>query len=188
MNPPTQSQPSLQQLFWLFSRIAIISVGGGVTGWLLRELVIKHKWLSSEEFFSGLAIAQALPGLNVVNLAIWIGYRLHGGAGAFWCAIGMIIPPLLLALLLYQGYEYIQTSAETTLIMSGVAAAAIGLSFEMGFHATKNIWHSKVSIGLLIITFSSIYLLKINFLVTVLILSPISVIYFYKKGKKEKEN
>lgn len=179
--------PSLWQLFWIFSRIATMSIGGGVTGWLMRELVGKRKWLSSEDFFSGVALSQALPGLNVVNLSIWIGYRLHGGAGAFWCAMGMIVPPLFLIILLYQGYEYIKDSTSAVLLMSGVAAAAIGLSFEMGAHAAALIWENKISVFFMIITFFSIYILNINFIMVIIVLTPLSVTYFYWKIKKDRQ-
>ena len=38
-------------------------------------------------------ISQALPGVNVKNMAIWIGYRLAGPAGAFAGFCGIIVPP-----------------------------------------------------------------------------------------------
>ena len=58
---------SSPQLFLIFSRIGLTSFGGGLSGWLLREFVQSRKWLTEEEFFSGLAISQAMPGINVTN-------------------------------------------------------------------------------------------------------------------------
>ncbi len=74
--------PTTAQLFVVFARIGLTSFGGGLSGWLLREFVQRRGWLGEEEFLSGLALAQAFPGVNVVNLAIWIGYRLRGTPGA----------------------------------------------------------------------------------------------------------
>ena len=65
--------PSCSQLFWVFTRIALTSCGGGVSGWLLREFVQNRKWMTQEEFLNGLSISQALPGVNVKNMAVWIG-------------------------------------------------------------------------------------------------------------------
>jgi len=73
---------SSPQLFLIFSRIGLTSFGGGLSGWLLREFVQSRKWLTEEEFFSGLAISQAMPGINMTNVAIWIGYRLRVNSGA----------------------------------------------------------------------------------------------------------
>ena len=80
-NPPTATQ-----LFLIFTRIGLTSFGGGLSGWIFREFVQKHRWLTEDEFLSGLAISQTLPGVNVSNMAIWIGYRLVGASAA---AIGL---------------------------------------------------------------------------------------------------
>jgi chromate transporter len=53
---------SSPQLFLIFSRIGLTSFGGGLSGWLLREFVQSRKWLTEEEFFSGLAISQGHAG------------------------------------------------------------------------------------------------------------------------------
>ncbi|MGP1614013.1 MAG: chromate transporter, partial [Pollutimonas bauzanensis] len=75
MNTPAQTSapPSLLTMFLAFSRIGITSFGGGLSGWLMREFVRQRRWISEEEFLSGLALSQAFPGINVVNLSIWIG-------------------------------------------------------------------------------------------------------------------
>lgn len=76
------ARPTAFQLFLIFSRIALTSFGGGLSGWFMREFVQERKWMTEDEFLNGLALSQALPGVNVKNLAIWIGYRLAGRAGA----------------------------------------------------------------------------------------------------------
>jgi len=67
---PLQPAPSSAALFWVFTRIGLTSFGGGLSGWMLREFVQRRAWLQEDEFLSGLALAQAFPGVNVVNLAI----------------------------------------------------------------------------------------------------------------------
>ncbi len=49
--------------------------------------------MTEEEFFNGLALSQALPGVNIKNLAIWIGYRMLGRKGAIAGFLGTIVPP-----------------------------------------------------------------------------------------------
>ena len=70
-----------QLLLAVFTRIGLTSFGGGMSGWLMREFVQRRRWMDEEEFLAGLGLAQAFPGVNVVNMAIWIGYRLRGNAG-----------------------------------------------------------------------------------------------------------
>ena len=56
-----ESPPSATQLFLIFTRIGLTSFGGGLSGWLFREFVQRHRWLTQDEFLSGLAICQTLP-------------------------------------------------------------------------------------------------------------------------------
>ncbi|MDB5561565.1 MAG: chromate transporter, partial [Hyphomicrobiales bacterium] len=85
----TVAVPSLVDIFVGFSKAGLSAIGGGVTGWMMREFVQNRRWLSEREFLSGLALAQAFPGVNVVNLSIWIGFQLRGGRGAVFAALGM---------------------------------------------------------------------------------------------------
>ena len=74
-------------------RIGLTSFGGGLSGWLLREFVRDRAWITEEEFLNGLSLSQALPGVNVTNMAIWIGYRLLGTPGALAGLCGIVLPP-----------------------------------------------------------------------------------------------
>ena len=67
---PAAARPSTLQLFLIFARIGLTSFGGGLSGWLMREFVRDRAWIGEEEFLDGLSLAQALPGVNVTNMAI----------------------------------------------------------------------------------------------------------------------
>jgi chromate transporter len=99
MPEPDAPRPTPLRLFLIFTRIALTSFGGGLSGWLLREFVTDRKWISEEEFLNGLAISQALPGVNVKNMAIWIGFRLNGFQGAVAGFTGIIVPPAIVIVL-----------------------------------------------------------------------------------------
>src|ERR1700751_3640335 len=86
--------PTLGRLFLSVARVGSTSLGGGLSGWMMQEFVRRRRWLTETEFFSGLAVAQVLPGVNVVNLSIWIGWRLFGPAGATVAAVAIILPGL----------------------------------------------------------------------------------------------
>lgn len=85
--PPTPTvrpapRPGALALFLAFTQIRLTSFGGGLSGRMLRDFVHTRRWLDEEALLNGLALSQALPGVNVKNLAIWIGYRLCGWRGA----------------------------------------------------------------------------------------------------------
>ena len=65
-----------------------------------RSLVHERQWLSPKEFVESLAIAQALPGPNVMNMAVMVGDRYSGLKGSLAAVAGMITIPMLIVLTL----------------------------------------------------------------------------------------
>ena len=68
-------------LFWSFTWLALQGFGG-VLAVVQRELVEKKRWMTNDEFVEDWAVAQIMPGPNVVNLSIMIGERYFGWRGA----------------------------------------------------------------------------------------------------------
>ncbi len=70
MNPlpttPDNAPTSPRQLFWAFPTLALQGFGG-VMAVVQRELVDRRRWLTTEQFAEDWALAQILPGPNVVN-------------------------------------------------------------------------------------------------------------------------
>src|SRR3954471_9193505 len=107
MTPPTaaatdpdRSQPrSLTDLYVSFTLLALQGFGG-VLAVVQRELVEKKRWMTREEFIEDWAVAQIMPGPNVVNLSLMVGGRYFGLKGAMAALAGMLTLPLVLVLLL----------------------------------------------------------------------------------------
>ena len=66
---------------------------GGVLAVVQRELVEKKRWMTREEFVEDWAVAQIMPGPNVVNLSLMIGDRYFGLRGAMAALAGMLTVP-----------------------------------------------------------------------------------------------
>ena len=96
---PTAQPASLTDLFVSFTLLALQGFGG-VLAVVQRELVEKKRWMTREEFVEDWAVAQIMPGPNVVNLSLMIGSRYFGFKGALAALAGMLAVPLVVALLL----------------------------------------------------------------------------------------
>jgi chromate transporter len=178
----TEPTPTTIQLFNVFSRIGLTSFGGGLSGWMLREFVQRRAWIDEEEFLSGLGLAQAFPGVNVVNLAIWVGYRLRGTPGALAGACGIIIPPAVLVVVIAAGFAALSGYSLTHLVLDGVGAAAIGLSMQMGLIAARRVTtKGAIPIVIMVLAFVAVGLLHISLPLVVLVLGAISVALSYYK-------
>ena len=88
------------RLFSSFFKIGAFTFGGGwaMISLLEEDIVNKHKWLEKEEFIDNLAIAQSLPGIMAVNVAIAVGYKLNKIWGSIFAVLGTILPSFLIIL------------------------------------------------------------------------------------------
>ena len=130
--PTVPPQPrSLLDLFLSFTWLALQGFGG-VLAIVQRELVERKRWLTQEEFIEEWAVAQIMPGPNVVNLALMIGGRYFGLAGALTALAGMLLVPLIIVLLLALLYARVGTNSEVAGALRGMGAVAAGMIAATG--------------------------------------------------------
>lgn len=129
--PPRPGPSSTSDLFLSFSWLALQGFGG-VLAIVQRELVEKKKWLTREEFLDDWAVAQILPGPNVVNLSLMIGDRYFGMRGALAALAGMLALPLVIVLLLAALLGGVADLPSTQGALRGMGAVAAGLIAATG--------------------------------------------------------
>lgn len=113
-------------LFLAFNRLALQGFGG-VLAVAQRELVERLGWLERDEFLELFAVAQVMPGPNVVNLALMIGDRFFGLRGAFSALAGMLLLPSFIVLGLAASYGQLSRHPAAVAALRGVGAVASGL-------------------------------------------------------------
>ncbi len=136
----TATPPTLAALFLGFVSIGMSSFGGGLTAWVRREVVQRRGWLDDQQFLSGYALSQLVPGATNVNLAVFIGTQLRGVRGALACFTGLTAPSLLLMLVL--GFAYFSMrgmpgGTSLSIALSGMGAVAIGLNLGTGIRLAR---------------------------------------------------
>lgn len=117
---------SKAELFWAFSWLALQGFGG-VLPVAQRELVEKRKWFTNEEFLEEWAVAQVLPGPNVVNLSIIYGTKQFGVLGALVATAGMLVLPILALIVIAVVYLNFGQYALASGVLRGMGAVAAGL-------------------------------------------------------------
>lgn len=126
--PPRPASPFA--LFVAFSLLALQGFGG-VLAVAQRELVDRRNWLSRMEFVELYALAQMLPGPNVVNLSLMIGDRYFGWRGALAAITGMLLAPFLIVIALAASYERLAEFPAVAGALRGMGAVAAGLILAM---------------------------------------------------------
>ncbi|WP_313705279.1 chromate transporter [Massilia sp.] len=122
---------SLPDLFVAFTLLALQGFGG-VMAVVQRELVDRRRWLTQDEFMEDWAVAQIMPGPNVVNLSMMIGARYFGLAGAMTALAGLLAAPLVLILLLATVHARFAGNPFVAGALRGMAAVSAGLIAATG--------------------------------------------------------
>jgi chromate transporter len=125
--PPRPPRIALYEIISTFLTIGAISFGGGLVVYLRNSLVIKRRWIDDLTYVELLSISQSLPGPYSVNVAIMVGDRLRGVAGAVAAAVGFCLPGALFMFAVGVGYGMHAEKPPVAAMLHGVAAAAVGL-------------------------------------------------------------
>ena len=135
---PTERPRSLSDLFFSFTVLALQGFGG-VLAVVQRELVERKRWMTREEFVEEWAVAQIMPGPNVINLALMIGGRYFGLRGALVGLAGMLAVPLLVVLALGMVYAHFAGNPHVAGALRGMGAVAAGLITATGLKLSSAI-------------------------------------------------
>ena len=126
---------TLPALFLAFFWLGCTSFGGGTGGWVYREMVQRRGWIDERAFLAEMALGQSLPGANGIKMSVLAGRRLKGGAGAFIAPFALLLGPFVIILLVGAAYSRIAGYRPVHVVLDGVAAAVVGLSFATGISA-----------------------------------------------------
>ena len=114
------------ELFLTFSRITLSSFGGALF-WARLGLVERQRWLSEREFAELLTLGQLLPGPNVLNLTVLVGYRFAGWSGAAVSVAGYLGWPFLVVIGMGLAYQHYGALPQVQLALAGMSKVAAGL-------------------------------------------------------------
>jgi chromate transporter len=154
---------SLRDLFVSFTLLALQGFGG-VMPVVQREMVERKRWLTKEEFVEDWSVAQIMPGPNVVNLTLIVGGRYFGIAGALTALAGLVLAPLVVALMLALVYTQVADHAGVAGALRGIGAVVAGMFAATGLKLcsalTKNPLGIPLCIGLGVTCFVMVAILR----------------------------
>ena len=143
----------LLTLFVTFFKIGLFTIGGGyaMIPLIEREVVDRHGWINREDFLDLLAIAQSAPGVFAVNISIFIGYRLRGVTGSIFCALGTVLPSVLIILAIAMFLGQFRENRVVNNVLKGIRPAVIALiltpTIRLASKAGLNRWNWWVPVA-----------------------------------------
>lgn len=132
--------PSLAEFTLYFLRLGATGFGGPIAlaGYMQRDLVEVRRWISSEEYKEGLALAQLAPGPLAAQLAIYLGWVRGGVLGATLVGVAFVVPSFLMVLALAAMYLRLGGLPWMQGMFYGIGAAVIAIIGRSAYKLVKS--------------------------------------------------
>ena len=102
------------------------------------DVVERNRWIGKQDFVDLLAVAQSAPGVFAVNMAVFIGYRLRGVAGALAAAFGCVLPSVIIILLIALFFRQFRQIEVVNNVFKGLRPAVVALIAVPVFNVAKS--------------------------------------------------
>lgn len=166
-------------LFHSMAKIGFMAFGGGVAAIsLVQETYVDNlKWISDKEFITGLAIAQMTPG-PILNISVYIGYKMTGVLGSLVAALGIFTPGVILMQVFGSLRDRLLKNRYLRKIISGILLGFNGIILYIVVNFfTSVVIDYKTSI-LFVVLLGIYYRFKLKAIHFILLTGIISYFYF----------
>lgn len=144
--------PSFAEALRFWFRLGWISFGGttGHIAIMHDFLVEQKKWISESRFLHALNQCMILPGPEAQQLAIYIGWKLHGLKGGITAGSLFVLPSMLILLALSMVYVAFGNHPWVLSLFEGLKPAIIAIiivaTYKVGRKALKGPLHILVAL------------------------------------------
>lgn len=159
------SKPSFQEAFLFWLKLGFISFGGpaGQIGIMHEFLVDQKKWISDGKFLHALNYCMLLPGPEAQQLAIYIGWLLHGTLGGIVAGCLFVLPSVFILLGLSTIYVVFGKIAWVAALFYGLKPAVVAIVLlaliKIGKKSLLSLFHVLIALA----SFIGIFFLDIPF-------------------------
>ncbi|GAC1477660.1 MAG: chromate efflux transporter [Acetobacteraceae bacterium] len=156
---------SFRAAFWVWLRVAALSFGGpaGQIAVKHRIVVDEKRWIGEARFLHALSYCNLLPGPEAQQLAIYIGWLMHGVRGGIMAGGLFVLPGLICIMALsyvYAGWGHVGAVAALFFgLKAAVLAVVVQAVVRVGSRALKN----RAMLGIAAAAFVGIFFLRIPF-------------------------
>lgn len=149
----------------VWARIGVLSFGGpaGQIALMHRMLVDERRWIDEKSFLSALNFCMLLPGPEAMQLATYIGWRMHGLAGGLAAGLLFVLPGALVMLALALGYIAFGKAPLAEALFAGVKAAVLAIVVEALLRIARRALKTNADWWIAAAAFVAIYFLAIPF-------------------------
>ena len=160
-----QTKISFVEAFRYWLKLGFISFGGptGQIAIMHKDMVEKKKWIDEDHFLQALNFCMLLPGPEAQQLAIYIGWLLHGTKGGIVAGLFFVLPSIFILLGLSWLYAAFGNVPSVEAFFYGLKPAVAAIVAEAVIRIGKKSLKNGVLISLAALSFIGIYFLHIPF-------------------------
>lgn len=166
-------------LFLAFSELGL-SGFGGVLPFAYRTLVERRRWLSPADFARVLALGQVLPGPTICNVAVMVGYRNAGLAGALASLGGILAMPMAIVLGLGIAYQRFGDLPVVRRALLGMSAVAAGLVLATAVKMARAVPRRCIPVLCAALAFAGVGLARWPLISVIAALAPPSILLAWR--------
>ncbi len=155
----------------MWAKIGLLSFGGpaGQIALMHREVIDNRALVSEKEFLSALNFCMLLPGPEAMQLATYIGWKLHGWRGGMVAGLLFVLPGavvLYILSLLYALYGNLPLVAN---LFWGVKAAVLAIVLEALLRVAKRALKQRVDYVVAALAFIALFCFGLPFPLVILV-------------------
>lgn len=164
----TPSFTEARKIWW---RIGLLSFGGpaGQIALIHREVVEQRQWIEEREFLHALNFCMLLPGPEAMQLATYIGWRLHGVRGGLIAGLLFVLPGALLMLALSAVYSLFGKLALVESLFLGVKAAVLVIVLQALLRISKKALKGRTDWAIAALAFVALFFFSLPFPLVILV-------------------
>jgi len=131
-DPGRAPTPSFHEALGVWARIGLLSFGGpvGQIALMHKVLIDERRWIDEPRFLAGLNFCMLLPGPEAIQLATYIGWRMHGLKGGLAAGLLFLAPGALVVLALSMLYAAFGQVPIAEALFTGIKAAVLAIVVE----------------------------------------------------------
>ena len=165
--PAAPQRPPFGEALRFWFKLGWISFGGTASHLAIMhdELVEKKRWISNGRFLHALSHCMLLPGPEAQQLAIYIGWKLHGKRGGIAAGTLFVLPSMFVLLALSVVYVRFGSLPWIAAVFNGLKPVVIALVIVALQRIARRALRGNVQGATAIAAFAAIFFFDVSLLV-----------------------
>jgi chromate transporter len=176
-------KPTFSEALKIWQRIGWLSFGGpaGQIALIHHEVVDERKWIEEQEFLHALNFCMLLPGPEAMQLATYVGWKLHGLKGGLAAGLLFVLPGAAVMLTLSLLYAVFGKLPIVESLFWGIKAAVLVIVLEALLRVARKALKGNLDWAIAVLSFLALFCFAIPFPLVIAVAAGLGVMFPNKK-------